>query len=77
MLKAVLMPKKLPRFLREGDIVELFSGKGKPKKTISVRLSDEAQRILDDESARYGGLRRGATLELLLREIRELRKRKR
>lgn len=74
---SVLMPKNLPRFLSDKDIAELFSSSGQPKKSISVRLSGEALRVLDEEATRYGGLKRGATLELLLREIRELRKRKR
>jgi hypothetical protein len=72
----VIVPRNLPRWLKEQDIAELFSPRGKPKKTLSVRLTDEAHRIIDAESTRYGGLKRGATLELLLREIRELRKRK-
>lgn len=76
MIEAVLMPRNLPPWLKEKDIAELFSPTGKPKKTLSVRLSDEAHRIIEEESKRYGGLKRGPTLELLLREIREIRKRK-
>jgi hypothetical protein len=72
----VIVPKNLPSWLKEEDIAELFSVRQKPKKTVSVRLSEEARRILDEESARYGGLKRGATLELLLREIRESRKKR-
>jgi hypothetical protein len=76
MIKAVIVPRNLPSWLKEKDIAELFSASAKPKKTISVRLTEEGHRIIDEEAARYGGLKRGPTLELLLREIREIRKRK-
>jgi hypothetical protein len=71
---AIEMPKKLP-FLTDDDILELFSRSGEPKQTVSVRLTTEARRILDKERERLGGVNRAEALELLLREIREMRKR--
>ncbi len=43
------------------------------KEVLSVRLTAEARRILDEECKRLG-IKRGEALELILREIRELRK---
>ena len=74
MLEAVAdMPKRLP-YLTEEDILTLTARRGEAKLTVSVRLTAEARRILDEECERLGGLKRGEALEMILREIRELRK---
>jgi len=60
--------------LEVDEILELFTSKASNKKPVNFRLSDEARKILDEEASRYGTDRTKA-LEILLREIRELRKR--
>jgi hypothetical protein len=73
MLNTVIdMPKKLP-FLNDEDILELVSRKGEAKQTVSVRLTTGARRILDEECKRLD-VNRAEALELILREIREIRK---
>jgi len=64
-------------FLSDDDVLDLLPRSGKPKGNVSIRLSIEAKRILDEECKRLGGVKRGEALELMLREIRELRKKKR
>lgn len=68
------MPRKKFPYLTDKDVLDLLPRRGGPKSIVSVRLTEEAVRVLDDECKRLG-VKRGEALELILREIRELRKR--
>ena len=75
MLDSTPMTRDKFPFLTDDDLLELLHGK--PKENVSVRLTTGARKILDEECKRMGGVRRGEALEMILREVRELRKKKR
>lgn len=65
---------KTPRFIAEAELFELFASRSNlDKKQVSYKLSSEARRVLAAEADRYG-VDHTKALEILLREIRELRK---
>lgn len=67
---------KLPKGLSELELLSILTGTKGPTRMVNFRLSQEGQRILAQESKRFG-VDQTKTLELLLREIRERRKRQR
>ncbi len=66
------MPKA-PDFLPQGEYHALVTPGQLQKRSKSFRLSKEARRIIKVEAKRYGCSETRA-LEIILREIRELRK---
>lgn len=68
--------KKVPDFLTENERLVLFGPECKSlkAKTVSFRLTGEARDILAREAERFETNKTKA-LEILLREIREIRKR--
>ena len=66
------MRKKLSEFLNEKDILAL-TRRGEAKEVVSVRLTADARRLIDEECKKRG-VKRGEALEYMLRELRELRK---
>lgn len=66
------MPK-LPAGISEDELYAILTATKGPTRMRNFRLSEEAQRILAAESERFG-IDETKTVELLLREIRELRK---
>lgn len=77
MIDIAAMSKEDFKFLTEAERAVIL-GDEKPlqKRQLGFRLTNDAISILDQEAERLG-LDRTKVLEILLREIRELRKRKR
>lgn len=75
MIEIADMPK-LPKGLSDQEFYAILTGNKGPTKMKHFRLSEEACRILTSE-AKQLGVDDTKALELLLREIRELRKKKR
>ena len=66
-----------PKFITEAELFGLFASKSNlDKRQVSYKLSGEARRIITAEAKRYG-VDQTKALEIILREIRELRKKKR
>lgn len=68
------MRKKTVTGLDADELLELFTSGMSNKKSMNFRLSEEARRILDSGMERYK-TDRTKTLEIILREIREIWKR--
>ncbi len=76
MIENIAMSRKVPGFLSDGERVAIFGAEHKSlqKKQVGFRLTNEALAILDQEAKKWGD--RTKALEVLLREIRELRKKR-
>lgn len=68
------MPKP-PDGISQEELYAILTGSKGPTRMKNFRLSEEAQRILAAESERYG-VDETKTLELMFREIREIRRKK-
>jgi uroporphyrinogen-III synthase len=71
MLDILAVP--LPKNLSAEELLELFTAGLSGKRSVNFRLSKEGRRILDEEARRFKTDRTKA-LEIMLREIREIRK---
>lgn len=72
-----IMAKRIPEFLDREEVFLVLTGDAKAldKQMVSMKLSKEARRLLEVEARRYD-VDKTKALEILLREVRELRKRK-
>ncbi len=72
------MPRNIPDYLDRDEVYKILTGDTKAlrKKSFNTHLSAEGRRILEDE-ARHYDVDLTKALEIILRERREARKRKR
>lgn len=73
MSEAELMADR-PKWLSEDEYMSIMLARDEDKRMVNFRLSAEGRRILEAEAASVGD--KTKALEIILREIRELRRRK-
>jgi len=73
------LPPKIPPEIAQDEVIAIITGSYEvlEKQNVTLGLSKEAVRLLEEERKLFGLKDRTKALEILLRERRELRKKKR
>ena len=77
--ESVKTPPKIPPEIPQDEVIAIVTGSYEvlEKQQVTLGLSKEALKLLEDERELYGLKDRPTALEILLRERREARKKKR
>ena len=74
MVQAAVMAR-FPSAVPDDELIEILTATKGDKVPVSYRLTPEALRILDEEAERFG-VDKTKALEIMIREVRELRKKR-